>query len=177
MQNTVAIDGFCAAEDLRSCLFHSLFALIICRRCYWSMHCRCLKFSHNEEIRSQISELECLRCRRFIVNYVKRTQIDPTAIIMSTRENTDAGSSCSKGWWPRALEDFYNSSPARCSQESVMAKGPAEIAYVTYYSFRICQWQLDLFSHGPIFIGLMFNILLYGIMTTQTYLYFTTFKR
>jgi len=38
-------------------------------------------------------------------------------------------------------------------------KGPAEIA------------------HGPMFIGFTFNILLYGIMFTQVYLYFTTFKK
>ncbi|CAA7263412.1 unnamed protein product [Cyclocybe aegerita] len=38
-------------------------------------------------------------------------------------------------------------------------KGPAEIA------------------HGPMFIGFIFNVLLYGIMITQVYLYFTTFKK
>ncbi|KAJ6578782.1 hypothetical protein DFH09DRAFT_1148297 [Mycena vulgaris] len=38
-------------------------------------------------------------------------------------------------------------------------KGPAEIA------------------HGPMFLGLVMNILLYGIMWTQIYLYLTTYKR
>ncbi|KAJ7607355.1 hypothetical protein FB45DRAFT_948141 [Roridomyces roridus] len=32
-------------------------------------------------------------------------------------------------------------------------------------------------AHGPMFLGLSMNILLYGIMITQTYLYFTTYKR
>jgi len=32
-------------------------------------------------------------------------------------------------------------------------------------------------SHGPMFLGLTFNILLYGIMITQIYLYMTTYKR
>jgi len=32
-------------------------------------------------------------------------------------------------------------------------------------------------SHGPMFIGFVFNVLLYGIMVTQVYLYFTTFKK
>ncbi|KAE9392852.1 hypothetical protein BT96DRAFT_979191 [Gymnopus androsaceus JB14] len=40
-----------------------------------------------------------------------------------------------------------------------MTKGPAEIA------------------HGPMFIGFSFNLVLYGIMTTQVYLYFNTFKK
>ncbi|KIK57220.1 hypothetical protein GYMLUDRAFT_173227 [Collybiopsis luxurians FD-317 M1] len=40
-----------------------------------------------------------------------------------------------------------------------MAKGPAEIA------------------HGPMFIGYSFNLILYGIMITQVYLYFNTFKK
>ncbi|KAK0194374.1 hypothetical protein F5146DRAFT_998774 [Armillaria mellea] len=31
--------------------------------------------------------------------------------------------------------------------------------------------------HGPIFIGLMFNLLLYGIMVTQVYLYFAAYKQ
>ncbi|KAL4243310.1 DUF6534 domain-containing protein [Abortiporus biennis] len=32
-------------------------------------------------------------------------------------------------------------------------------------------------TYGPIFIGVVFNILLYGIMITQTFLYFTVYKR
>ncbi|KAI0081648.1 hypothetical protein K474DRAFT_1681985 [Panus rudis PR-1116 ss-1] len=31
-------------------------------------------------------------------------------------------------------------------------------------------------TYGPIFIGMVFNILLYGIMITQTFLYFNTYK-
>ncbi len=34
-----------------------------------------------------------------------------------------------------------------------------------------------LFSYGPIFVGVVFNILLYGIMITQTYLYFNTYRK
>ncbi|KAJ6473539.1 hypothetical protein C8R47DRAFT_1324345 [Mycena vitilis] len=30
-------------------------------------------------------------------------------------------------------------------------------------------------AHGPMFIGLLFNVILYGIMITQTYIYFITF--
>ncbi|KAI0089320.1 hypothetical protein BDY19DRAFT_993532 [Irpex rosettiformis] len=33
-----------------------------------------------------------------------------------------------------------------------------------------------LIIYGPIFMGMIFNVLLYGIMITQTYLYFTTYK-
>ena len=41
--------------------------------------------------------------------------------------------------------------------------------------------ELDLFivhvcSYGPMFIGVMLNIMLYGVMITQTYLYFTMYK-
>ncbi|OSD07500.1 hypothetical protein PYCCODRAFT_619779 [Trametes coccinea BRFM310] len=32
-------------------------------------------------------------------------------------------------------------------------------------------------TYGPIFIGVIFNVLLYGIMITQTYLYFQMYKR
>ncbi|KAI0771217.1 hypothetical protein BD413DRAFT_65351 [Trametes elegans] len=32
-------------------------------------------------------------------------------------------------------------------------------------------------TYGPIFIGVVFNILLYGIMITQTYMYFQVYKR
>ncbi|KAH8104738.1 hypothetical protein BXZ70DRAFT_1048586 [Cristinia sonorae] len=32
-------------------------------------------------------------------------------------------------------------------------------------------------TYGPIFIGVFFNIVLYGIMITQTFLYFTVYKR
>ncbi|KAF7360411.1 hypothetical protein MVEN_00771100 [Mycena venus] len=31
-------------------------------------------------------------------------------------------------------------------------------------------------SHGPIFIGLLFNTILYGVMIIQSYFYFTTFR-
>ncbi len=31
--------------------------------------------------------------------------------------------------------------------------------------------------YGPIFVGVVFNILLYGIMITQTFLYFTVYKK
>ncbi|CAK5271234.1 unnamed protein product [Mycena citricolor] len=42
---------------------------------------------------------------------------------------------------------------------ATLSMGPAEVA------------------HGPMFVGLMMNILLYGIMITQFYLYMTTYKR
>ncbi|KAJ7240434.1 hypothetical protein C8J57DRAFT_1527474 [Mycena rebaudengoi] len=42
--------------------------------------------------------------------------------------------------------------------KSLQSYGPAEIA------------------HGPLFIGLFFNVLLYGIMINQTYVYFKTFR-
>ncbi|KAJ7126108.1 hypothetical protein C8R44DRAFT_781067 [Mycena epipterygia] len=42
--------------------------------------------------------------------------------------------------------------------KSIQSYGPAELA------------------QGPLFIGLFFNILLYGIMVSQTYVYFTTFR-
>ncbi|KAL1950417.1 hypothetical protein VTO73DRAFT_5541 [Trametes versicolor] len=32
-------------------------------------------------------------------------------------------------------------------------------------------------TYGPIFVGVVFNILLYGIMITQTFLYFTVYKK
>ncbi|KAF8158463.1 hypothetical protein B0H34DRAFT_859227 [Crassisporium funariophilum] len=32
-------------------------------------------------------------------------------------------------------------------------------------------------AHGPMFIGFTFNVFLYGIMVTQAYLYFTTYKQ
>ncbi|KAH9933209.1 uncharacterized protein BXZ73DRAFT_101171 [Epithele typhae] len=32
-------------------------------------------------------------------------------------------------------------------------------------------------TYGPIFIGVVFNVLLYGVTITQTYIYFTTFKK
>ncbi|EGO23892.1 hypothetical protein SERLADRAFT_450188 [Serpula lacrymans var. lacrymans S7.9] len=40
-----------------------------------------------------------------------------------------------------------------------MAENPAEVA------------------HGPFLIGVVLNLVLYGIMTTQTFLYFTTYKK
>ncbi|KAJ8080469.1 hypothetical protein PM082_017302 [Marasmius tenuissimus] len=32
-------------------------------------------------------------------------------------------------------------------------------------------------AHGPMFIGLLVNVLLYGIMITQVYLYFSSYKK
>ncbi|KAJ3565254.1 hypothetical protein NP233_g7744 [Leucocoprinus birnbaumii] len=32
-------------------------------------------------------------------------------------------------------------------------------------------------AHGPMLLGVVFNVLLYGIMITQIYLYYTTYKR
>ena len=31
--------------------------------------------------------------------------------------------------------------------------------------------------YGPLFVGVVLNILLYGIMITQTFLYFTVYKK
>ncbi|KAJ3559307.1 hypothetical protein NP233_g11298 [Leucocoprinus birnbaumii] len=44
------------------------------------------------------------------------------------------------------------------AQELIMLGGPAELAY------------------GPVFIGLVFNILLFGVMIAQCYIYYTTYK-
>ena len=32
-------------------------------------------------------------------------------------------------------------------------------------------------SHGPMYIGFMFNIFLFGMVTAQIYMYMTTFKK
>ena len=34
-----------------------------------------------------------------------------------------------------------------------------------------------LLRHGPIFIGTVINIILYGISIAQTYIYFSTYKK
>lgn len=39
----------------------------------------------------------------------------------------------------------------------------------------LVTWHVS--SYGPIFVGLVFNILLYGMMVTQTYLYFNIYSR
>ena len=40
-----------------------------------------------------------------------------------------------------------------------------------------CELRLFAYSYGPIFVGMVFNVLLYGIMITQTYLYFHVYRR
>jgi hypothetical protein len=55
-----------------------------------------------------------------------------------------------------------------------MAKGPAEIAYVKFLVY--IGSLLNICSLGPMLIGTVFNIVLYGIMITQVYLYFNTYK-
>lgn len=56
-------------------------------------------------------------------------------------------------------------------------KNPAELLYVYHDDLLklTYSWLWD--SHGPVFIGLLFNVLLYGIMIVQVYIYFTTYKR
>ena len=39
------------------------------------------------------------------------------------------------------------------------------------------EFRLSACSYGPIFVGMVFNVLLYGIMITQTYLYFNVYRR
>lgn len=54
---------------------------------------------------------------------------------------------------------------------------PAEIAWDTLSShllYIILTWTS---SHGPVLIGFTFNAILLGVMFTQIYLYFTTFKK
>lgn len=36
---------------------------------------------------------------------------------------------------------------------------------------------LNHLRYGPIFVGVVFNIVLYGIMITQTFLYFSMYKK
>jgi hypothetical protein len=55
--------------------------------------------------------------------------------------------------------------------------GPAEFVYVLSISFRILYILCIVNSHGPMLIGTMINIFLYGIMITQVYIYYTTYKR
>lgn len=59
-----------------------------------------------------------------------------------------------------------------------MPQSPAAETYVTVQTF-VTETSLILndLRYGPIFVGVMFNIVLYGIMITQTFLYFTMYKR
>lgn len=56
---------------------------------------------------------------------------------------------------------------------------PAAVTCVRSF-FASCWLQrstLCVNRYGPIFVGVVFNIVLYGIMITQTFLYFTVYKR
>jgi hypothetical protein len=35
---------------------------------------------------------------------------------------------------------------------------------------------LTLSRFGPVFMGMVFNVMLYGVMTTQVYLYYAKYK-
>ena len=48
---------------------------------------------------------------------------------------------------------------------------------VPYCAVCSCKFRLSARSYGPIFVGMVFNVLLYGIMITQTYLYFNVYRR
>lgn len=51
-------------------------------------------------------------------------------------------------------------------------------AHVRLHAFpRSSRTHAAASSYGPIFVGVVFNIFLYGIMVTQTYLYFNTYKK
>lgn len=54
---------------------------------------------------------------------------------------------------------------------------PASITYVYILARGLASAQFLACSYGPIFIGVVFNIVLYGIMITQTYLYYNVYKR
>lgn len=52
----------------------------------------------------------------------------------------------------------------------------------TLYVHFLLQYHCVLFSdrntsHGPLFIGIIFSVFLYGITVTQSYLYYTTYKK
>ena len=73
-----------------------------------------------------------------------------------------------------------------CTTHSHSCAGVAELSECLPLRLR-CTWlavrpESDslnrwLASYGPIFIGVVFNIALYGIMITQTYLYFNVYRR
>lgn len=46
-----------------------------------------------------------------------------------------------------------------------------------FHCIYICWTAISFYRHGPMFIGFSFNLILYGIMITQVYLYFNTFKK
>lgn len=60
-----------------------------------------------------------------------------------------------------------------------IGSGPAEIASVKS-SLSLLSPLIDfnyVYSMGPMLIGTVFNVLLYGIMITQVYLYFQSYSK
>jgi hypothetical protein len=52
-----------------------------------------------------------------------------------------------------------------------------EIVYVLSSQSMVIYHSHSVYSsHGPLFLGAAFNVLLYGISITQTYLYLTSSK-
>jgi hypothetical protein len=62
-----------------------------------------------------------------------------------------------------------------------MKGGPAEAVYDSLcclFPFALLTINVIVNrSYGPMLIGLLFNILLYGTMLVQVYIYFTTYKK
>jgi hypothetical protein len=55
--------------------------------------------------------------------------------------------------------------------------GPAEVAYVLFMTSQTQFYLNSVDSHGPMLIGTAFNVLLFGIMITQVYIYYTNYRR
>jgi hypothetical protein len=58
-----------------------------------------------------------------------------------------------------------------------MASTMAEPVYVVFAAHQYGFVTTKGSSHGPMFLGTAFNVLLYGISITQTYLYLISFKK
>ena len=57
-----------------------------------------------------------------------------------------------------------------------MAFGLVEIVYVEIFPRSFGDQVISL-RQGPMLIGFLFNVLLYGMMIAQVYVYYTTYKR
>ena len=90
---------------------------------------------------------------------------------------------------PRPSRSSCELVPVRCVSIARSCLSPRAY-HLSTWRLRLCKCtsRLPLYRHssrrcsyvsryGPIFIGVVFNIALYGIMVTQTYLYFQMYKR
>ena len=57
-----------------------------------------------------------------------------------------------------------------------MSEPIATLEYVVLYTYKIHRLTL-VCRFGPLFIGMVLNISLYGIMILQTFLYFSVYKK